>query len=82
MRLYCVSDCSVDLQPYHEGQVLDVSDAQADLLQRAAPSSFSTEDPAKAQEPAAAEPDLEDDEDKALTAPPKDKQVKRPERQK
>lgn len=53
-KLYCIANCEVDLQPYHAGQVLDVSEAQVALLLRAAPSSFSAEDPAAEAERQAA----------------------------
>ena len=76
-KLYCIADCEVDLQPYHKGQVLDISEAQAALLLRAAPSSFSDQDPLKA-----AAADEEPDETKAPKQPARDKMVKAPAEQK
>ncbi len=78
-RVYVLLDCSVDLQPYRAGQVIDVSDGQAALLLRAAPTSFSTEDPAQAQAPEGEPPEAEQ---KALTEPPADKMVKEPAKRK
>jgi len=80
-KLYCIADCEVDLQPYHTGQVLDISEAQAALLLRAAPSSFSTDDPSKTSAADEA-PDEAPDETKAPDGPPADKMVKAPERKK